>query len=101
AWNNIVNINKTTVDFDAHRILTLASTRINTVYLEGDGFSMDLALPEKIVNQNYTLTIEDNVLWISVNDVSYSKRLLTSDVTGSLSSGVSTISNVNGGILIT
>ena len=100
AWNNVMNINKSTIDFEAARILNLAGNRMNTAYLEGDGFSIGLVIPEKIGNFNYTLDIEGNTLWLAINEFSYSKRLLTSDVTGNLSKGTNSIKNLGGGLVI-
>jgi hypothetical protein len=100
AWNNIVNIDKSTIDFETNRIMNLISNRINTVYLEGDGFSIGLVVPGQIGVYNYTLDIEGNTLWLTVNEFSYSRRLLTSNITGSLGKGENTIENSNGEIVI-
>ncbi|MEE9323805.1 MAG: hypothetical protein V3U72_04635, partial [Candidatus Aenigmarchaeota archaeon] len=89
------------IDFEANRILNLAANRINIVYLEGHGFSIGLAVPEKIGVYNYTLEIEGSILWLTVNEISYPRRLLTPNVTGSLEKGTNTIENVNGEIVIT
>ena len=100
AWGNVMNINKSTIDFESVRILNLAANRMNTVYLEGDGFSIGLVIPEKIGNFNYTINIEDNTLWLEINELSYSKRLLASNITGTLSKGTNTIKNMDGGLVI-
>lgn len=100
SWNNMANIHKSTIDFDAHRILTLASDRINTVYLEGDGFSTTVTIPEKIGNYDYSLYIEGNIMWVDVNGLSYSKRLLTSNITGALDHGTNSVSNSYGEVVI-
>ena len=100
AWNNIVNINESTIDFEANRILNLIRDRINTAYLEGHGFSIGLVIPEKIGVYDYTLDIEENSLWLTINEFSYSSRLLTSNITGNLQGGENKIENVNGGIVI-
>lgn len=100
AWNNIVNIDKSSIDFEANRILNLISNRINTVYLEGHGFSIDLAVQEKIGVYNYTIEIEENNLWLTVNEISYSRRLLTPNITGNIEKGTNTLENVNGEIVV-
>jgi len=100
SWNNVVNINRSALDFEANRILNLAANRINTAYLEGDGFSIDLAVPEKVGSYEYTLEIEGNMLWLNLNEMSYHRMLLTSNITGILKKGVNTIRNVEGGVVI-
>jgi hypothetical protein len=99
-WNNTVNINRSAVDFEANRILNLVSNRINTAYLEGDGFSINLVVPGKIGQQNYTLEVEDKMLWLTVNEISYQTRLLTQNITGSIEKGTNRVENVNGEIVI-
>lgn len=100
TWNNIVNIDKSSMDFEANRILNLISNRINTVYLEGDGFSIGLVVPGKIGVYDYTTQFEGSMIWLTVNQISYSRRLLTSNITGSIQDGTNTLKNVNGEIVI-
>jgi hypothetical protein len=100
VWNNIANAEKSSIDFEAGRILKLASGRINTAYLEGDGFSIGLAIPEKIGVYDYTLQFEGSTLWLYVNQISYPGKLLTTSITGTLAKGENTIKNVNGTIVI-
>ena len=100
SWNNMVNINRSTVDFESNRILNLVSGKIDTSYLQGHGFSINVTVPERIQNYNYTIEIEGLLLWIQIDEASFSKRLLTSNITGTLSKGTNRIENVNGGIVI-
>jgi len=100
AWNSMANAEKASVDFEANRILNLIAGRLNTAYLEGDGFAIGLDVPERIGVQNYTLQIEGNTLWLSVSDNSYSGKLLTPNITGSLAKGRNTLSNVDGVVVI-
>ena len=100
AWNGVANAERASVDFEARRVLNLASDMINTAYLEGDGFYIGFAVPEKIGTQNYTIQIEGSMLWLTVSENSYSDRLLTPNITGSLAKGENTLSNVNGVVVI-
>jgi hypothetical protein len=100
TWNNIANAEKAALDFEAGRILNLISSRINTAYLEGNGFSIGLSIPEKIGLNNYTLQLENNIMWLNVTGASYSRKLLTSNISGTLSWGENTLENVNGMVVI-
>jgi hypothetical protein len=100
AWNNIANAEKSSMDFEARRILNLISGRINTVYLEGHGFSIGLAVPEKIGVSDYAITIDENTLWLELNGVSYTSKLLASNITGSVKRGENTLTNVNGAVVL-
>lgn len=100
AWNNIVNTNESALNYEANRILNLATGRINTVYLEGHGFSIGLVIPEKIGVHDYTFEIEGTNMFISVEGVSFSKRIITPNITGILNKGENTLENVNGVVVV-
>ena len=100
SWNNIANINKSAIEFEANRVLSLVSAKINTVYLEGNGFSMGLVVPERIGLINYTVAFEGSTMWLNMEGKSYSRKLLTSNITGTLNKGSNTLENVNGEIVI-
>lgn len=101
VWNNIADEEKTYVDFEASRIIDLAAGRINTAYIEGNGFSINLVVPEKLGLYNYTLQLDGNMIWLHTLNVTYSRKLLTPDITGTLAAGENKISNVDGAIVIT
>ena len=70
--------------------------KINTVYIEGDGFSTEMYMPENIMGMNYTVNVTSNIVFITRNNFTYSKMLLTENVTGIIDPGVSILKNVNG-----
>lgn len=100
AWNNVVSIDKSAVEFEANRILNLVFNKVNTAYLEGDGFSINLSVPERIGLMNYTVEFEGSNVWLEVNGFSCSRRILTPNITGNIGSGTNVIRNVNGEIVI-
>ena len=98
--NNIADEERTYIEFEASRIIDLAAGRINTAYIEGNGFSINLVMPEKLGLYDYTLQFDGNMIWLHALNVSYSRKLLTPNITGTLASGENKISNVNGIIVI-
>ena len=77
------------------------TNRINTAYLEGDGFSSKLYLPPTIGGYNYTIITAYNTVVLVVNDQAYSSVLITQNITGTLKKGENTIRNSHGIIVIT
>jgi hypothetical protein len=100
VWNSVGNAEKAAVDLEANRVLGIAASRINTVYLGGDGFSIGLAIPEKIGVYDYEIQFDGNLLMIELGQYTYADKLLTRDITGTLAKGENTISNVNGTVVI-
>jgi hypothetical protein len=100
AWNSVANAERTSMDFEAKRITNMATGRINTAYLEGNGFSINMTIPERIGTNDYLMFLEGSTLMLQVNGILYSGRLLTPNITGSISKGENMVKNVNGGIVI-
>jgi len=100
AWNSVASAERTSMDFEAKRITNMATGRINTAYLEGNGFSINMTIPERIGTNDYLMFLEGSTLMLQVNGILYSGRLLTPNITGSISKGENMVKNVNGGIVI-
>jgi len=101
SWNNLVNINQSSLQFEVDRVLDKVSSHINTAYLAGDGFSTNFTVPEKIMNTNFTLYYEGSGIWLRIGGKDYFRKLLTENVTGNITGGTNRIKNLNGRIRIT
>ena len=93
-------ISQSQVDLSSTTILNSAANRINTAFLEGDGYSIKITLPENILRMDYTIEVNSNELIMRLDGRAYVASLLTDNVTGSFTKGVNTITNRNGEILI-
>lgn len=94
-------ISQAQIDLSANDILDRAAGRINNAFLEGDGFSTTVRLPESILMMNYTIDIESNEVILYLEGRTYIAYLLTSNITGDIAKGTNLISNVDGEIVIT
>ena len=98
--NNILNNQR---EYEADRVLKDIVNKINTVFIEGYGFSMNVMLPETIVGHGYVLEIEDNRLKLIIFERVFERLLVTENVIGidNLEGGVLLLQNVDGTIIIT
>ena len=87
-------------DLEAGRVLGSMAGKINIAYLEGDGFSMNLTLPESILRKDYDVEIQSNEVILRIGSRTYVDYILTTNVTGSFRKGTNTIANRNGTIEI-
>ncbi len=94
------DLTDTRVEMEAMGILNNAANKINIAYLEGDGFMINLTLPDEIFGRNYTIIIKSNYVSIAVSNVTYFKPILTEDITGNLTKGTNLIRNRNGIVVI-
>ena len=94
-------ISQAQVDLESNRVLREVDDRINIAYIEGDGFSINVTLPEQILRLGYTINISSNEVILRVDGSTYVRYLLTNNVTGDVVKGTNRILNRQGEILIT
>ena len=99
-WNYVFDINVSTNDLHANKFLDSVSSRVDTVFLEGDGFLTNYTMPDTILGRNYSVSIERGFVFLNFSGRVYVKRLITKNVTGNLEKGENTIKNVNGVVAI-
>jgi hypothetical protein len=75
-------------------LLTKVSEKINTVWLEGEGFSTNLTLPATVAGVGYGMNTSSNYLVATVSGADYMKVLITQNVSGSLKVGLNTLTNM-------
>jgi hypothetical protein len=82
-------------NLEAEQTLSFAKGKLDTAFLEGDGFSSNFTLPQQIMGFNYIIGISSNFLFLEMNNQTYSKILLSRNVTGTLRKGENRIININ------
>lgn len=100
AWVRIFGVSQAQKNLEISKILDEASNKINLAFLEGNGFSINLTMPKKIHSQDYTIDIYSNNVVIYFANATYSKHLLTENITGIPKKGTSIIANINGEVVI-
>jgi len=93
-------ISNSQIGLEITKVLNDAVNKINIAFLEGSGFSMNLTLPENIFGMTYSIDTESNYILLTFNNITYSKHILTQNITGNLSPGTNLIRNENGEIII-
>jgi hypothetical protein len=94
-------ISQAQIDLESNKVLREVADRINIAYLEGDGFSINVTLPERILRLDYTINISSNEVILRLDGSTYVRYLLTNNVTGDAVKGTNRILNRHGEILIT
>lgn len=100
VWEYIFDISVSTTDLHADMLLDSISGKMDTVFLEGHGFSVNYTLPETVLGMNYSVDIERGFVFLNLSERIYTKRLITRNVTGDLKTGKNIIENVNGVVVI-
>lgn len=78
-------------------LLTTVTEKINTVWIEGDGFSTNVTLPELAAGSPYEINVTSNFVIMSIGGEHYIKSIITENVTGTLATGqINTLRNTGG-----
>lgn len=85
---------------ESTKLMNDVSNKINTAYLEGNGFQINLTVPTKIYGRNFTIGVYSNLIRIELEEQTYFKTILTDNITGNLDHGINLIRNIKGVILI-
>ena len=87
--------------FESNNLLKKTADKINIVFIEGSGFSMNTTLPLSVYGQNYTFDIVGNVLKLNVFNRTYDKLLVTENIIGVPHQGLNVLENIENVIVIT
>ena len=102
AYNKSMEIDRYQRQVEIESLLKTVADKIDTVWLEGEGFSSNITVPMTVTDYAYTLNMSDNYLILTVMQSDYIKPILTSNITGNFSmGGVSTLENKGSFIEIT
>lgn len=99
-FQKTAEIRASSESIEADRLIGLAADRINTVFLEGQGFSSELSLPPSVGAVNYSVSINGSIAYLVVREDYYQRTLMTSNVQGQLMPGRNIIRNSNGTISV-
>ena len=88
------------LDLEAEGVMSLVKGKLDTAYLEGSGFSTNLTLPQEIIGFDYSVNVTNGFVLIEINNQTYSKALLSRNITGFLRKGENRLENINQEIVI-
>jgi len=91
---------KQNIVYQATKTLELVSNRINTVLFEGDGFSSNLIIPEKINEFDYNITFSTDYAILEVVNITILSNVFAKNITGTIIKGENWVKNQNGTINI-
>ncbi len=100
SFSKIQEMREIQNDMSALNFLNKVSDKLNTVFLEGNGFEANLTLPSTLSGFDYDLTIYSTTMILEINNKTYEKILLTGNISQNLSKGFNILKNENGRILV-
>ena len=100
SWGEINDVNHMRLSRDANSLLSDVRSKMDTAYIEGDGFSIKLLLPEQINGLTYKINASDNVIYVNISNHIYTTTIMAQNVSGTFRIGENIIRNSDGIIII-
>ena len=97
---NMQGVSSSALSLETGKALYLVKSKLDTAFLEGDGFSTNFTMPQRIMNIDYSVNISSGFVLIEINNLTYSSSLIAKDITGIPRKGENAIKNVNGKLVI-
>jgi hypothetical protein len=93
-------INRVNSELEAKNLLDDLVNKINLAVMEGNGFRINITLPQTMLGLNYSVDIDSGTVIVNFVNNTYFRGTLTSNITGTFEKGENTVRNSNGEILI-
>lgn len=94
AWSRSLEVNRYYTRLQVNNLLETVAGKINTAWLEGDGFSTNVTIPETVASLDYTLNVTSNYVLLTIMEEDYIKPIITQNVTGDFTIGdINTLTN--------
>ncbi len=88
-------------DLEIDDLMTSVTDKINTAWLEGEGFSTNLTMPSRVAGTAYSVNVSANHVTLFIGDDYYIRPLVTANVSGGLVTGaVNRLENTGGAVVI-
>ncbi len=101
SFQSVREFSRIRLDTETESVLNNIGGTIDLAVMEGDGFRTNVTLPQTILDYDYEIGVASNIVFINVKNITYTRYMLSSNITGSLAKGVNLVENRNGEIVIT
>lgn len=101
--NRVKDINNKKLEFKAKEVNDKIASGINSAFLNGDGAKVNIKVPNKLNNKDYSITIFPNVHLVQIKwlDFSYTTSIISSNINNTnIQNKEFNLTNVNGKIFI-
>ena len=100
VMQNVQDISASSVGLEAQKTLSLMRSKLDTAFLEGDGFSTNFTLPQKIMSLDYSVNVSSGFALIEVNNLTYSSPIIARNISGGPRKGENALRNSGGYLVI-
>ncbi|MCK5177431.1 MAG: hypothetical protein KAQ92_06910, partial [Candidatus Aenigmarchaeota archaeon] len=104
-YTNILQKNMTLkedrLDQNSRQLTYYIAHELNNVFVQGDGYSRNITLPQNILNYNYSVRVIDNMVYVYMEtNNTYLKKTIPANISGSFTKGLNCLANIRGTIYV-
>lgn len=81
---------------EAKKLCKTVAFEIDTAFNLGNGYERSFFIPEKILGRNYSVSIQNHSVWITIDDRAWSCNTVVGSVHGNVKAGWNRINNTDG-----
>ena len=100
VMQSVQDVSASSVGLEAQKTLSVLRSKLDTAFLEGDGFSTNFTLPQKIMSLDYSVNVSSGFALIVVNNLTYSAPIISRNVSGEPRKGENALRNQGGSLVI-
>jgi hypothetical protein len=100
VMQSVQDVSASSVGLEAQKELSVLRSKLDTAFLEGDGFSTNFTLPQKIIGLDYSMNVSSGFALIQVNNLTYSTPIISRNVSGYPRKGENALRNSGGNLVI-
>ena len=100
VMQSMQDVSASSVGLETQNMLSLLRSKLDTAFLEGDGFSTNFTLPQTIRNLDYSVNISSGFVLIEVNNLTYSSPIIARNISGDPRKGENSLRNAGGYLVI-
>ena len=101
TWQRLDEVGSYQRMTEVENLLISVTEKLNTVWLEGEGFRTNMTLPYRLTAGEYDINVTEGYVIIHVYDDEYVKAVVVENLTGTLEKGINTLRNKGGYIEVT
>ncbi len=96
-----MNLKADRLDQNSRQLSYYIAYELNNVYVQGDGYSRNFTLPQKILDYDYNVSVFDNIVYVFIEtNNTYLKKTIPINISGNFTGGLNCLFNKKGIIYV-
>lgn len=99
-YGTVADRNRASIDTVVVELASSVRTEMTLASTAGDGYSRNFDIPNTLINNPYTISLNESYVYVRTNDGKHAVALPIVNVTGQIQKGPNTVRNINGSVFL-